>query len=73
MPKILDNMVKKVTKSGMNKGAAYAIAVSSLQKQGIFKKGTVQLTEKGKKMNGQSCQPLSCLVLGSTTKACHFS
>ena len=51
MPKILDNMVKKVTKSGMNKGAAYAIAVSSLQKQGIFKKGTVQLTEKGKKMN----------------------
>lgn len=51
MPKILDRTVAKIQKRGLPKGAAYGIAVSSLQKQGIFKKNSQELTEKGEKMN----------------------
>ena len=51
MPKILDRTVAKIQKRGLPKGAAYGIAVSSLQKQGVFKKNSQELTEKGEKMN----------------------
>ena len=51
MPKILDRTVAKIQKRGLPKGAAYGIAVSSLQKQGIFKKNSQELTEKGERMN----------------------
>jgi hypothetical protein len=51
MPKILDDTVAKVQKRGLPKRVAYGIAVSSLQKQGLFKKNSQELTEKGKKMN----------------------
>ena len=42
MPKILEDLVAKVEKSGKDKSSAYAIATSALQKQG-------RLPKKGKK------------------------
>lgn len=51
MPKILDKSVEAISKKGVPKSMAYGMAVASLQKAGILKEGTVELTEKGKKMN----------------------
>ena len=49
MPKILDRLVKQLMAKGKSKKAAYAIAVSSLQKSGNLKKGSSKATAKGKK------------------------
>ena len=51
MPKILDKLVTSAEKKGVPKAMAYGMAVASLQKAGILKTGTMELTEKGKKMN----------------------
>lgn len=40
MPKVLENLVGKLKKKGMNEQKAYAIATSSLQKSGKMKKRT---------------------------------
>lgn len=47
MPKIVEDLAKKIQKSGKSKSAAYAIATSAMQKQGKLKKGTQELTKKG--------------------------
>ena len=39
MPKIVEDLAKKIQKTGKSKSAAYAIATSALQKQGKLKKG----------------------------------
>ena len=44
-------MVSAAEKKGVPKAMAYGMAVASLQKAGILKTGTMELTEKGKKMN----------------------
>lgn len=49
MPKILEDLRKKVEKKGHSKSSAYAIATSALQKQGKLKKGSQQVTRKGKR------------------------
>lgn len=49
MPKILEKRVKALEKKGMGESKAYAIATSSLQKEGKLKKETQQLTRKGGK------------------------
>ena len=51
MPIILDKLVTAAEKKGVPKAMAYGMAVASLQKSGILKTGTMELTEKGKKMN----------------------
>jgi hypothetical protein len=51
MPKILDKLVIAAEKKGVPKAMAYGMAVASLQKAGILKTGSMELTEKGKKMN----------------------
>ena len=51
MPRILDKLVNAAEKKGVPKAMAYGMAVASLQKAGILKMGTMELTEKGKKMN----------------------
>ena len=51
MPRILDKLVTAAEKKGVPKAMAYGMAVASLQKAGILKMGTMELTEKGKKMN----------------------
>lgn len=51
MPKILDKLVKSAEKRGIPSSMAYGMAVASLQKAGLLKKGSMELTEKGKKMN----------------------
>jgi len=38
MPKILEDLRKKIQKTGKSKSSAYAIATSALQKQGKLKK-----------------------------------
>lgn len=48
MPKIVEDLAKKIQKTGKSKSAAYAIATAAMQKQGKLKKGTQQLTKKGK-------------------------
>ena len=43
MPKILENLVKKLLSKGKSKSAAYAIATSQLQKTGKLKPKTNKL------------------------------
>ena len=51
MPKILDRLVNQLRDKGMDKDRAFATATSQLQKNGILKKGSQELTDKGKKRN----------------------
>lgn len=47
MPKILKRLVSQLEAKGKSKQAAYAIAVSSLQKSGNLQKGTTKPTAQG--------------------------
>lgn len=49
MPAILDRLVSQLEAKGKDKSSAYAIANSQLQKHGVLKKGTQELTPKGAK------------------------
>lgn len=49
MPKILDRLTRQLEAKGMGKSQAFAVATSQLQKHGVLKRGTQQLTEKGEK------------------------
>ena len=49
MPKVLEERVKALEAKGMAKDKAFAIATSSLQREGVLKKGTQELTKKGSK------------------------
>lgn len=49
MPKILDRLVGQLTRNGMSKDQAYAVAVKKLQESGNLKKGSTEATAKGKK------------------------
>lgn len=49
MPAILERLVSQLQAKGMSKSRAYAVATSQLQKSGVLKKGTTELTSKGKK------------------------
>jgi hypothetical protein len=46
MPKILDERVAALIAKGYSKKRAFAIATSSLQKEGKLKKGTQKLTKE---------------------------
>lgn len=48
-PKIVKRLESQLKNKGMNPGQAAAVASSTLQKSGVLKKGTLQLTKKGKK------------------------
>ena len=50
-PDIVDRLVQQLKDKGMDNDKAHAIANSSLQKHGVLKKGTQELTAKGKKRN----------------------
>lgn len=54
MPAILDRLVSQLKAEGMDEKKAWAIANSQLQKHGIFKKGTRELTAHGKVRNEMS-------------------
>ena len=47
MPKILEDAVKQIEKTGKSKNSAFAIATSALQKSGSLKPGTNQPTKQG--------------------------
>lgn len=49
MPKIMERLVSQLKAKGMSEQRAYATATSSLQKSGVLKPGTQELTAKGKK------------------------
>lgn len=49
MPAILDRLVKQLKAKGKSEKAAYAIAVSTLQRAGNLKKGSTEATAKGKR------------------------
>lgn len=49
MPAILDRLVKQLKAKGKSEKAAYAIAVSTLQRAGDLKKGSSEATTKGKR------------------------
>jgi|TARA_Y100000296_G_C5169600_1_gene256554 hypothetical protein len=49
MPAILERLVRQLKAKGVSKNKAHAVAVSQLQRAGIIKKGTLELTAKGKK------------------------
>ena len=48
MPKILENLVKKLSGKGKSKSSAYAIATNQLQKTGKLKSKTNKLTKTTK-------------------------
>jgi hypothetical protein len=48
MPKILDDYVAALRRQGKTKDQAYAIATSQLQRQGVLRTGTRELTDMGK-------------------------
>ena len=48
-PQILDRLVQQLKDRGFDKNRAFAIATSQLQKAGVLKKGTQDLTKKGEK------------------------
>ena len=47
MPKILERLVSQLGAKGMPKDKAFAVATSQLQKHGVLKKGSQELTPKG--------------------------
>lgn len=49
MPKILDSCVESVRKKGKSESSAFAICNAQLQRSGVFKSGSQELTEKGKR------------------------
>jgi RimK family alpha-L-glutamate ligase len=53
-PKILDRLVQQLMAKGMGKKQAFATATSQLQKNGVLKNGSQELTQKGKKRNSMS-------------------
>jgi len=54
MPKILERLKNQLVAKGMPKSNAYAIATSQLQKHGVLKKGTQDLTPKGQTRNAMT-------------------
>ena len=52
--KIVDRLVSQLTAKGMDNNKAHAVARSQLQKHGILKKGSEELTDKGKKRNSMT-------------------
>jgi hypothetical protein len=54
MPQILEDRVKALMRKGMSKERAYAIATSSLQKEGKMQYGSQKLTSKGSKSKKRS-------------------
>ena len=48
MPAILERLVSQLQAKGMPKQKAYAVATSTLQKSGSLKKGSQEMTLKGK-------------------------
>ena len=53
-PEIYDRLVSQLKAKGKDNDAAHAIATSQLQKHGILKKGTRELTDKGRERNSMS-------------------
>ena len=53
-PEILDRLAQQLMAKGMGKKQAYATATSQLQKNGVLKKGSQELTQKGEKRNSMS-------------------
>ncbi len=49
MPRIYERLVGQLRAKGMPTAKAHAVAASALQKAGDLKKGTLELTEKGRK------------------------
>jgi hypothetical protein len=54
VPKILDRLVRQLEAKGKDASAAHAIATSQLQKHGVLKAGTQELTAKGAVRNAMS-------------------
>lgn len=54
MPKLLDRLVSQLTKNGMSKDKAYAVATKKLQDSGNLKKGSTEPTAKGIKRGNMS-------------------
>lgn len=56
MPKILERLVQQLEAKGKDKGSAFAIATSQLQKTGSLKKGTQELTAKGEQRSAMGAE-----------------
>jgi hypothetical protein len=54
MPKILERLKSQLMAKGMPKPNAYAVATSQLQKHGVLKRGSQELTPKGQTRNAMS-------------------
>ena len=72
MPEILEKLKNKIQAKGKPESNAFAIATSALQKQGKMKKGSQQLTPKGKAASGGKKGPVDPKTLGSMRKSLNF-
>lgn len=77
MPKILERLVSQLMAKGKSKKAAYAIAVSALQKSGNLKKGSKKATPKGKKRGkmtaGQRAKDRASKKSGKSTRSYKYN
>ena len=48
MPAILERLVSQLERKNYSKASAYAIATSTLQRSGSLKKGSTEMTAKGR-------------------------
>lgn len=53
-PKILERLIHQLKRSGKNYSSAISIAQSSLQRAGVLKSGTQELTAYGEKRNSMT-------------------
>ena len=53
-PEILDRLIQQLKDKGMDNDKANAVARSQLQKNGVLKKGSDELTDKGEKRNSMT-------------------
>jgi hypothetical protein len=56
MPPILERAVQQLQAKGKSKSSAFAIATSQLQKSGVLKRGSQQLTSKGVKRQAMGAE-----------------
>ena len=53
VPEIVEHVVAALIRKGYSREQAWKIAVGSLQKKGILKEGSIDLTKKGRSKNSK--------------------
>lgn len=69
VPEALEHMVAAMIRKGMTRKRAWATAVARAQQLGLLKKGTLNLTEKGKSWNAKHLKESTAMRLAKVSLA----